>query len=304
MKKLISVIIPAYNEELVIKELARRLTLVMGKLAAYSFEVIVVDNGSGDDTVGELMKVRTFDRRFKIVQLTKNEGCDGGIIAGLTFARGDAAVVMMADLQEAPELIARFIKKWEEGYDIVYGIVKRRTGATFNRQLATYVFYQLISTLTRGMVPRDVSDFRLMDRRAYRAIVDMPEHNKFFRGLSTWIAFRRIGIPFERAARAAGVSKADFRTVWTVAINGITSFSYAPLHLPWVMSAVAMAGAVGMWIFSPHDHFLSYILILFAFLCAMMGMQNAYLIRILEEVRQRPNFVIRKTFGVSQKTVQ
>ncbi len=297
MKKLISIVIPAYNEELVIKKLAIQLRAIMQKLRTFQFEVIIVDNGSADNTIGELVKVRAKDSRFKIIQLTKNEGCDGGIIAGLTYAGGDAAVVMMADLQESPEIILQFIKKWEEGYDIVYGIVKRRTGSTITRRLATLLFYRLINLLAGGMVPRDVSDFRLMDRRAYRAIVAMPEHNKFFRGLSTWIAFRRIGIPFERSARAAGVSKADFRTVWTVAINGITSFSYIPLRLPWIAAGVSFlsAGIIGI-VYS--SSILIFLLILFSVMCVLQGMQNEYLIRILEEVRERPNFVIRKTFGL------
>lgn len=297
MKKLISIVIPAYNEELVIKKLAARLRAVMQKLQTFQFEVIVVDNGSADNTTRELLKVRAKDHRYKVIQLTKNEGCDGGIIAGLTYAGGDAAVVMMADLQENPEIISQFIKKWEEGYDIVYGIVKRRTGSTVTRRIATFLFYRLINLLAGGMVPRDVSDFRLMDRRAYRAIVVMPEHNKFFRGLSTWIAFRRIGIPFERSARAAGISKADFRTVWTVAINGITSFSYVPLRLPWVAALVSLlsAGVIGI-VYSSFT--VVFFLILFSVMCAMQGMQNEYLIRILEEVRERPNFVIRKTFGL------
>jgi polyisoprenyl-phosphate glycosyltransferase len=298
MKKLISIVIPAYNEELVIPTLAMRLRAIMKDLSAFRFEVIVVENGSADNTVGQLLKVRSKDPRFKIIQLTKNEGCDGGIIAGLTFARGDAAVVMMADLQEAPELITKFIKKWEEGYDIVYGIVKRRTGTKWTRQVATFLFYRLINMLAGGMVPRDVSDFRLMDKKAYRAIVTMPEHNKFFRGLSTWIAFRRIGIPFARSARAAGVSKADFKTVWTVALNGVTSFSYIPLRIPWIVALLALIAAIVCSMVFATSSVIILLLILFSFSCAMMGMQNEYLIRVIEEVRGRPNFVIRKTFGI------
>ena len=299
MKKLISIVIPAYNEEEVIAKLAVRLTKLMGTLPGYLFEVIVVDNGSFDHSLNELLKVRKRDGRFKIVQLTKNEECDGGIIAGLTYARGDAAVVMMADLQENPDLISKFIKKWEDGYDIVYGIVKRRTGSRLTRQLGTYIFYQLIHLLTGGMVPRDVSDFRLMDRRAYKAIIAMPEHNKFFRGLSTWIAFRRVGIPFERSARAGGVSKADFRTVWTVAVNGIISFSYMPLRLPWVVALVSFILGLSLWAVMPKYSFVAFILCLFSLLSVMLGMQNEYLIRVIDEVRGRPNFVIRKTFGIT-----
>ncbi len=302
MKKLISIIIPAYNEEEVISKLATRLSHLMSHLRTFQFEVIVVENGSSDNTLGELLKVRKKDDRYKIVQLTKNEECDGGIIAGLTFARGDAAVIMMADLQDIPELIPRFIKKWEEGYDIVYGIVKRRDGTKFTRRVATYFFYRLISILTSGMILRDVSDFRIMDRRAYRAIVNMPEHNKFFRGLSTWIAFRRIGIPFDRPNRAAGVSKADFRTVWTVALNGITSFSYAPLRLPWIIGGISFLGIfVSGFVFKSSVG--ATICMFFSFFCWMQGAQNEYLIRVLEEVRQRPNFVIRKTVGISQNLI-
>ena len=298
MKKLISIVIPAYNEEAVVDRLIKRLTGVMRTMTRFSFEVIVVDNGSFDRTLEKLVKIRAKDKRFKIVSLTKNEGCDGGILAGLTYARGDAAFIMMADLQEPPELIERFVKKWEDGYDIVYGIVMRRTGTPLMRRIATRVFYQLINILTGGMVPRDVSDFRLMDKRAYRAIVEMPEHNKFFRGLSTWIAFRRIGIPFKRAARAGGVSKADFKTVWTVAVNGITSFSYAPLRLPWVVAFLVLLASFVLWIGYPHLWVVALGLFFFALLCVLIGMQNEYLIRIIEEVRERPNFVIRRTFGV------
>lgn len=301
MKKHISIVIPAYNEELVIPELGKQIQLVLKSLSSYTFEVIVVDNGSKDDTTGALLSLRKKDPRFKIVQLTKNEECDGGILAGLTFASGDAAIVMMADLQENPTLIPQFLATWESGYDIVYGIVKRRPGSTLVRKISTYIFYQIIHALTGTMVPRDVSDFRLMDRRAYQAIVDMPEHNKFFRGLSTWTAFRRIGIPFERSERAGGVSKADFKTAWTVAMNGITSFSYIPLRLPWMIAIFAVLASLCVFV-SSAQVVIAGSLLLFSLLCIMMGIQNEYMIRVLEEVRGRPNFIIRKTFGLPEKT--
>jgi glycosyltransferase involved in cell wall biosynthesis len=297
MKKLISIVIPAYNEEVVIPRLGAVLIDALKKLSHYQWEIIIVDNGSQDHTLEAILKIRAKDKRFKILQLAKNELADGGIIAGLSFARGDAAVVMMADLQESPDLIAKFLQKWEEGYDIVYAVVKRRMGTTFVRKIVTVLFYRTINFLTRGMIMRDVSDFRLIDRRVYTAIAKTPEHNKFFRGISTWVGFKSTGIPFVRQKRIAGESKADFRSVWTVAVNGILSFSYMPLKISWWVAGISFAGACIAYLFTS-SLIITLFLLMLSVLCVLIGIQNEYMIRVLEEVRGRPNFIVKKSFGL------
>jgi polyisoprenyl-phosphate glycosyltransferase len=297
MKKLISIVIPAYNEEEVIPRLGTVLIESLKKLSLYQWEIIIVDNGSHDRTLEALLKIRAKDKRFKIIQLAKNELADGGIIAGLSFAKGDAAVVMMADLQEPPELLPKFLQKWEEGYDIIYAVVKRRIGTTFVRKIVTVLFYRTISFLTRGMIMRDVSDFRLIDRRVYEAIVTTPEHNKFFRGISTWVGFKSTGIPFVRQKRIAGESKADFRSVWTVAVNGILSFSYMPLKLAWWVAGISFIGACVVYVYISSVIVTLFLLLLFV-LCFLIGIQNEYMIRVLEEVRGRPTFIVKDSFGL------
>ena len=298
MKKLISIVIPAYNEEKVIPKLAAALIGMVKKLDRYQWEIVIVDNGSRDQTLEEILKIRARDKRFKALQLAKNELCDGGIMAGLTFAKGDAAVIMMADLQEPPELINTFLQKWEEGYDVVYGVVKRRVGTTVVRKIVTVLFYRIINFLTRSMIMRDVSDFRLIDRRVYEAIVQTPEHNKFFRGLSTWVGFKSVGIPFVRQKRAAGQSKADFRSVWTVAVNGMLSFSYMPLKLSWWVAGISAIGACAVYILT-FSLTVSTALAVLSVLCILIGIQNEYMVRVLEEVRGRPNFIVKKSIGFS-----
>jgi dolichol-phosphate mannosyltransferase len=297
MKKLISIVIPAYNEEEVIPELGMVLTDTIKKLSNYSFEIIIVDNGSSDHTFEAISRLRAKDKRFKSLQLSKNELCDGGIIAGLSYAKGDAAVIMMADLQESPDLISVFLKKWETGYDIVYAVVKRRIGTPLTRKIVTFLFYRTINILTRGMILRDVSDFRLIDRRVYETIIATPEHNKFFRGLSTWVGFKSTGVPFVRAKRAAGVSKADFWGVWTVAVNGILSFSYMPLKLSWWIAGLSFIGACTAYIYASSLMVALFFLVL-SILCILIGIQNEYMIRVLEEVRGRPNFIVKKSSGL------
>jgi len=198
LKKLISIVIPIYNESLVIPELIKRLTNFINKNPKYEFEIILVENGSEDESFKLLKKYTGLDKRFKVLQLSKNFGCDGGIIAGMRFAKGDACVIMMADLQEPVELIFDFIKKWEQGYEIVYGIVKKRTAGLL-RNLNSRLFYKIINSLTNNMFPENASDFRLIDKKVYETINSMGEQNKYLRGLVIWTGFKHIGIPFNRA---------------------------------------------------------------------------------------------------------
>jgi len=203
-RKLISVVTPAYNESECVDELARRLGVVMDGEVQYDWEVIVVENGSYDDTWDKLLKVREADERFKILQLARNFGADGGLTAGLQHATGDAAVVMTADLQDPPELIPEFLRKWEEGFENVYMIVSERRGTGPLRRFNSQAFYWLAGKLTDGTLPRNASDFRLADRRVYQTVNSMQERSRFVRGLFAWTEFRSTGIEHERPPRFGG----------------------------------------------------------------------------------------------------
>ena len=309
MKKLISIVIPAYNEESVIEELKKRLQNIMDTCSNYDFEVIIVENGSFDTTFERLIYIHKEDPRFKIVQLSRNFGCDGGITAGLAYARGDAAVIMNADLQDPPELIPQFIQKWESGYEIVYGVIQKREGVNIIRRVLSTAAYMIIFKLSNRMIPENASDFRLIDRKVYTIINSMKEKNIFLRGLVVWTGFKQIGVPFERQPRFAGDSKADFRTVWRVAMNGIFSFSYFPLKIATTMGFLLstlsfIMALVEIYLYLVFGRevpgFTTMILVIlfcFGMIFLMFGIMGSYIERIYDEVKQRPNYIVNNEIG-------
>jgi polyisoprenyl-phosphate glycosyltransferase len=309
MKKLISIVIPAYNEEAVIGELKKRLQQIMNQCQNYDFEVIIVENGSVDTTFEQLVSVHHEDPRFKIVQLSRNFGCDGGITAGLAYAKGDSAVIMNADLQDPPELIPQFIQQWEAGYEIVYGVIQKREGVNIIRRVMSRAAYMIIFKLSNHMIPENASDFRLIDKKVYTIINSLKEKNKFLRGLVVWTGFKQIGIPFERQPRFAGESKADFRTVWHVAMNGIFSFSYFPLKiatfLGFLLSTLTFLMAfveISLYLLYGREvpGFTTLILsVLFCFgmVFLILGIMGTYIERIYDEVKERPNYIVNTEIG-------
>lgn len=311
MKRLISIVIPAYNEEDVVDELKKRIQEVMKINGTYIFEVIIVENGSWDTTFDKLEQINADDPRFKVVQLSRNFGPDGGITAGLSQAKGDAAVIMNADLQDPPEMITLFIKKWEDGYDIVYGIIQKRDGVSYLRKILSNIAYKIINKLTDRTIPENAGDFRLIDRSVYTIINEMNEQNKYLRGLIAWTGFRQIGIPYERPARFAGDSKAGFSTALDVAMNGIFSFSYFPLKLATVIGFTLSVLSFVLIVFEISLFFIYgrevpgytstilLMLFLFGMLFLLLGIVGIYLGRIYDEVKQRPNYIIKKKVGFS-----
>jgi dolichol-phosphate mannosyltransferase len=296
MKKLLSIVIPAFNEEPMIRPLTHRLTSFMNSYKEFDFEVIFVDDGSRDNTARELIKARTKDKRFKIVEMSKNNGCDESIFTGLSFAKGEAVIVMMADLQEPPELIPRFVKEWQNGYDIVYGVVKKRVNHPFHRRIGTFIFYKIIAYLTDNIVPQNVSDFRLLDKTVYKTLASFPEHNKFFRGLAMWPGFKKIGIPFDRPDRIAGKSKANIKLTFRVAINGILGFSSLPLRLSWIVFLLSVGiTLLSFFLVSLEQTLFS---LLFTLLFFVAAMQSEYILRIFTESRNRPNHIVKKLYGL------
>lgn len=312
MKKLISIVIPAYNEEAVVEELQKRLQHIMEQCNLYDFEVIIVENGSFDSTFKRLISIHDEDPRFKILQLSRNFGCDGGITAGLAYAKGDAAVIMNADLQDPPELIPRFIQEWEAGYEIIYGVIQKREGVNVIRRILSRLAYMIIFKLSNHMIPENASDFRLIDRKVYTTINTLKEKNKFLRGLVVWTGFKQLGIPFERQPRFAGESKADFKTVWNVAMNGIFSFSYFPLKIAtfmgFLLSTLSFIMAlVEIYLYlvfgrevPGYTTIILVILFCFGMIFLMFGIMGTYIERIYDEVKQRPNYIVSNAIGFGQ----
>jgi glycosyltransferase involved in cell wall biosynthesis len=309
-RKLVSVVIPAYNEEDCVDELAQRLQGVFAANAAYDFEAIIVENGSVDNTWEKLLAIHQADARFKILRLARNFRMDGGLTAGLAQAKGDAAVLMTADLQDPPELITDFLAKWEEGYENIYGIVTSRRGTGPIRRMNSRLFYWLAGKLTDDRIPRNASDFRLVDRKVYETINTMEERNRFVRGLFAWVGFRSIGIEFERAPRYGGVSNAHSLKVIDLAFKGIFAHSYVPLTMITLsglalsllsMLAIAVLAAKFLFFGVPFPGFgtiVSLLLLLFGILFSMLGVVAQYVGLIYEEVKQRPNFVVQDRVGL------
>ena len=309
-RRLISIVTPAYNEQDNIEELTKRLAAVAAGNPNYDFEFIVVENGSSDDTYQRLLQARELDARVKVVRLSRNFGADGGVTAGLASATGDAAVIMCADLQDPPELISQFIHAWEEGYENVYQIVTKREGTGLLRRINSQVFYWVINVMTGGLFPRNVSDFRLVDRAVYETINQMREHNRFMRGMFFWAGFRSTGIEHPRPARFAGQSKANTGTVLALAVKGILSYSYVPLraisYMGMTVSALAFAFLIYVVIravfygvpFAGYGTIMGVMLLMFGFLFTMLGVVAEYVGLIYEEVKQRPNFVVQEKIGL------
>jgi glycosyltransferase involved in cell wall biosynthesis len=311
-RKLISLIIPAYNEEDCVDELARRLSQVFNSESEYDFEAIIVENGSIDSTWEKLQAVSKADSRFKILKLSRNFRMDGGLTAGLDYVTGDACILMTADLQDPPELIPTFLRKWEEGFENVYGVVTKREGTGPIRTMNSKMFYWLAGKLTDGRIPRNASDFRLVDRKVYIAVKGMTERNRFVRGLFAWAGFNSIGIPMERPPRFGGVSNAHTFKVLDLAFKGIFAHSYKPLRLitifGFILSVTAFLSIfplLFLWVaygvpFAGFGSLVALFLLVLGTVSLMLGILSEYVGLIYEEVKARPNYLVSETLGIRE----
>ncbi len=309
MKKLISIVSPAFNEEGCVDELARQLKILFDKESAkYEFEVIMVENGSSDSTYEKLMAIRKVDPRFKIVRLARNFRSDGAISTGIRYAKGEALVILYSDLEDPLDVIHEFLRKWEEGYKNVYGIVRKRQ-SSYLRKMNSLAFYWLASKLTGNIIPKYASDYRLVDKQLYQTVNQMPEKSRFMRGLFAWPGFKSIGVPFDREPRFAGKSKAYSLQVFKLAAISIMAFSYVPLRVITVVGAFLSATsfiAILVLVFKftvygvPFPGFgtiVCLMLLLFGFLFIILGVISEYIAMIFEEVKGRPTAVVLDEIG-------
>lgn len=315
-KKLISIVIPAYNEEECVDELAHRLQQLFQVEKNYNFEVLIIENGSTDQTWEKLKIIAEQDARFIVLQLSRNFRMDGGLTAGLDFVRGDACVLMTADLQDPPELISEFLRKWEMGWENIYGVLTKREGTGPIRTLNSKLFYWIAGKLTDGNLPKNASDFRLVDKKVYESVRGMSERNRFVRGLFAWVGFKSIGIPMERPPRFGGVSNAHTFKVIDLAFKGIFANSYKPLRFITVfglalsfISIISIIPLAFLWIFLgvPFAGFgtlVSLFLLILGFLSLMLGILSEYVGLIYEEVKARPNFIVSTTYPPGLKSIK
>jgi dolichol-phosphate mannosyltransferase len=304
MKKLISVIIPAYNEEECVDELANRLQKIMSTEITYDFEIVIVENGSVDSTWDKLKAISAGDSRFKIIKLSRNFRMDGGLTAGLEYVSGDACVLMTADLQDPPERISDFLRLWEQGFENIYGVITKRDGTGLIRKMNSNLFYWVAGKLTDGRIPRNASDFRLVDKKVYQAVRQLDERNRFVRGLFAWVGFKSVGVPMVRPPRFGGVSNAHSLKVLDLAFKGIFANSYKPLKLITVfglsMSSISFVSLIPLSIiwfikgvpFAGFGTIVALAILAFGLIALMLGIMSEYIGLIYEEVKGRPNFIV------------
>jgi dolichol-phosphate mannosyltransferase len=308
---MISVVIPCFNEEVVLPTLYSQLTKV-AETWDEAYEVIICDDSSEDNTWAIINDIHKSDSRWKAIRFSRNFGQQMAISAGLKYAVGDCTVIMDADLQDPPEIIARFIKKWKKGYDVVYGIRANRKEGIFKR--ACYSgFYRVLTKIAKIKIQADSGDFCLMDRRIVEILNSMPERNRFIRGLRAWTGFKQAGIEYDRMARAGGRPKYTFFKLFKLAADGVFSFSISPIRLATYIglfvSFISFLAAILIFfwrIFSDYDlpgyatTILS-ILFLGGIQLIAMGVIGEYIGRIYDEVKKRPPWIEEQIIGFDRE---
>ena len=302
-------VVPAHNEAPVLDLFFARITPVLEELGC-DWEIVAVDDGSRDATVAGLLRHRTRDPRVKLLVLSRNFGKELALTAGLDAATGDLVVPIDMDLQDPPELIATFIDRWEEGFDVAYGVRTDRSTDTAMKRATARGFYRLFNRVSDVAMPADAGDFRLMDRRVVDALRAMPERNRFNKGLFAWVGFRQAAVPYAREARAAGTSSWRWWRLWNFALDGLVAFSSAPIRIWTYVGALlgVLAIAFAGWIVArtliegvetPGYASLA-VFVLFGSGVQMLaiGMLGEYVARIYHEVKRRPLYLVAAAEGV------
>jgi glycosyltransferase involved in cell wall biosynthesis len=301
----LTVVVPAYNESEGLREFHRRLAAVFDALEL-ACSVMYVDDGSRDDTFAVMESLRVADARVATLKLSRNFGKELAMTAGLDHCDADAVVMIDADLQDPPELIADFVARWREGYDVVYGTRASRAGETALKKLTSASFYRVMERLTDKPIPRDTGDFRLMSRRVVDALKQLRERQRFMKGLFAWVGYRQISLVYERDPRFAGETKWNYWRLWNLALEGITSFSSAPLKLATYVGflSAAVAFLFGLWVFAKalffgdpvkgYPSLMVVVLFLGGVQLMALGVIGEYLGRLYLEAKQRPLYLVQE----------
>lgn len=302
-KQILTVVVPAYNEQEVLQEFHRRVTNVARGLTL-DYEIVYVNDGSTDNTLSVMRELRSADRHVAILDLSRNFGKEIALSAGLDYAQGDAVVVIDADLQDPPELIPELITAWREGHDVVYATRSAREGETLVKKATAHLFYRAIQGVSRFKIPQDTGDFRLLSRRAVDALKQFREQHRFMKGLFAWIGFPQKSVPYRRDPRFAGETKWNYWKLWNFAIEGITSFTIAPLKLATYLGLIVALGAFSYGAFiivrtllfgnpvAGYPSLMVVVLFLGGVQLVALGIIGEYLGRMFDETKGRPLYLI------------
>ena len=303
MKK-VSILIPAYNEEEVLYTLYDRLENVINKLNNYEFEVLLINDGSKDNTLNILRELRKRDKRMCYINLSRNYGKETAMIAGLDYVTGDCCIILDADLQDPPELIEEMLKYWEQGYDDVYAKRKSRAGESFMKKFTSSLFYKMLQKSTRIPIQKNTGDFRLLDRRCVDALRKFRESERYTKGMFSWIGFNKKEILFDRDPRVAGSTKWNYWKLIDLAIEGITSFTTKPLRISsflgviisfcafvYIVIIIARTLIMGEAV-KGYPSLMAVILFLGGVQLLSLGIIGEYIGRVFNETKRRPLYFV------------
>ena len=313
MKK-VSVIVPMYYEEEVAEECYKRLKKVLEGLSEkYLYEIIFINDGSKDKTLNILENIAQDNKNVKVISFSRNFGHQCAVTAGLKYITGDAIVIIDADLQDPPELIPEMLKLWEDGNEVIYGKRKSREGESKFKLLTASMFYKTLNALSDVEIPKDTGDFRLVDRKVVEVINSLPEHNKFLRGLFSWVGFKQIPFEYERKERVAGKTKYPLSKMLKLAQDGIFSFSTKPLRIVGTMGIISILISIIILIYSILSYIFNWndlasgwtsMMVTMTFLGGMILMSlwmiGEYVGRIYDETKRRPEYIIERTFNIGE----
>ena len=310
----ISVIVPMYYEEEVAKECYTRLKNVLEKIENYNYEIIFINDGSKDKTLEILKEIAEENKNVKIISFSRNFGHQCAVTAGLRYVTGDAIVIIDADLQDPPELIPEMIKLWEEGNEVIYGKRKSREGESRFKLLTASMFYKTLNALSDVEIPKDTGDFRLVDRKVVEVINSLPEHNKFLRGLFSWVGFKQKAYEYERKERYAGKTKYPLKKMLKLAQDGIFSFSIKPLKIVGAMGILSVIISIILFVYAVLSYAFDWnnlvpgwtsLMVTMTFIGGMilisLWMIGEYIGRIYDETKRRPEYIIDETINIEEK---
>lgn len=297
----LSIIVPIYNESKTLQVLHERLMSVLPDITS-DFEIILVNDGSSDDSLDQIRQLANENEKLKWVNFSRNFGHQAAISAGISHASGDALVTMDGDLQDPPELIPQLVEEWQVGHEVIYARRSRRKGEFWGKKVAAFLFYRMLKKITPVDIPKDVGDFRLIDKKVAQQLIQMPEPQRFLRGQIAWMGFSSSFVDFEREERYAGESKYTFRKLIQLALNGIWGFSKFPLTMLWFFTLILCAVTIGLFIWAWMNDFDSSISILLPLLFLILSgnagaiaLLGEYMYRVFDASRNRPAYIVKDT---------